>query len=293
VNDSLPAPLLLEARNAVARAAAYLRGRQSVSGGFCFYKSEYVDEPNVYDTYHAVAALTLLRSDVPRGDELVEFLDGVPLFGPTYLYYYAFTLDLLGRTARIDAQRLTRIRELTIRVPRAGDRVVTSRWLENALKTIRLTRRFANRRTYPGLVDFIDGLKADGGYGDKPNLWDTYLSLRVLALLVERPASDETAAFVDRLQLPSFGFTITGDSLLANVDVIYAGTRCCAMLGIPIRYRADVLGFVLACQTPNGGFSRVPTALPGIGLTHRALEIMGLVERDVVSRAGRSRSGSG
>lgn len=106
---------------ATAKARSYLLGRQSDNGGFCFYRSEHIDEPNLHDTYHAVmAALALLGADVPRVDALARFLDRFPLYGPGYYYYYAFALDLLRRATLIDAPRLEQIRNLPIVAPRSG-----------------------------------------------------------------------------------------------------------------------------------------------------------------------------
>lgn len=48
-------------QQALMRASKYLLGRQSSNGGFCFYRSKYVDEPNLFDTYHAVSCADLTR----------------------------------------------------------------------------------------------------------------------------------------------------------------------------------------------------------------------------------------
>ena len=256
-------------------ARAYILSRQSRSGAFCFYKTEHVDEPNLHDTHHAVAALALLGVDVPRVELLGQFLNSFLSCEPHTLYYRVFALDLLGCSSLVGAQPLA---EAALGVPRATVRTATSGWLETTLKVLLLKRRVGDFRDRPDLIQFIDGLKADGGYGDKPNLWDTYLSLTILALLANRPPEAATAAFVDRLQVPSFGFTLTGDSLLGSLDIVYAGMKCCAMLGVPVRYKADALRFVYACQSTNGGFSRVPDALPDIEMTSRALRILALAE---------------
>jgi hypothetical protein len=113
-DNSVPPLLLSEAREAVARAEAYILSRQPDNGGFCFYKTEYVDEPNLHDTYYAVAALTQWGVEVPRKDRLVKFVGGFPLWGLNYLYYYAFTLDLLGQSQLIDKHPLERIGSLTV-----------------------------------------------------------------------------------------------------------------------------------------------------------------------------------
>jgi hypothetical protein len=97
----------------------------------------------------------------------------------------------------------------------------------------------------------------------------------------------DTRSFVDQKEVPSVGFTLTDDSLMANLDVMYAGVSSCSMLEVRIKYRADILTFVLACQSAHGGFSRAPIALPDLEMTHRALRVIALTAPEVLS--GRSR----
>ena len=41
---------------ALRRAVEYLDSRRCRDGGYCFYRTDYVEEPSVHDTYHALAA---------------------------------------------------------------------------------------------------------------------------------------------------------------------------------------------------------------------------------------------
>jgi hypothetical protein len=102
-------------------------------------------------------------------------------------------------------------------------------WLESILRIVRLLRRFAGLPELPHVVRFVRGLCREGGYGAKPNLRDTWLASSILSVLGE-PLSSGTPAFIDRLQIPSFGFTYTADSLMGNLDVLHAvssAARCC------------------------------------------------------------------
>jgi hypothetical protein len=47
----------------LARAARYIAGRQCQGGGFCVYRNVYLEEPNLSDTWHALAGLRLLGVD--------------------------------------------------------------------------------------------------------------------------------------------------------------------------------------------------------------------------------------
>lgn len=281
--STLPPPLLLQLRTAMAHAKKYILGRRSENGGFCFYKTESVDEPNLHDTYHAVAALTLLDADVPAKDQQVRFLDDFPLWGLNYLYYYAFTLGLLGRTSLITTQRLALIQGLTIPPPPPMRSDSIRMWLETVFMTVRLKRRFTEHWKCPDVARFLQGLKTSGGYGVKPNLWDTYLSLSILSLLGEQFAMPDTQLFINQRQVPSLGFSLSDGSLMYDLDVMYAGVKCCEILGSQISFSTDILHRVMSCQAADGGFSRSPVALPDLELTHKALQIIAIIAPETLS----------
>jgi len=283
----------------VARAAAYIRTRQSPSGGFCFYRYSSVDEPSLGDTYYAVAALRLFDIEVPNARKTADFVVQARTFGLTYLYFGALTLDHLGLAHKIGEETFQGILNLPILVPETANSVDTSGWLESVRKTLRLQRRFtstapgdstrgeklaamliprtarpANR--YPQVAEFIAELMRRGGFGVRRNLWDTYLALGVNAFLgLDVP--EELVAFVDSLQHPPIGFLMTPYSAMSSLDVAYAGVRCCEILKIPVRYPQEVLDLTLGCQTANGGFAHAPMALPNLEFTYRALRILALL----------------
>jgi Prenyltransferase and squalene oxidase repeat len=151
----------------------------------------------------------------------------------------------------------------------------TYRWLQSTHQIVQLQCRLAGPTDTPRILDAIADLEHGGGYGEKANLPDTALSLRILELLQETPSSSrESRVFVDGLQRPALGFTNTADSLSANLDVLTAGIECCALLRLPVRYQEDIFAFLFACQAADGSFSQVPLALPDIATTHQALKII-------------------
>ncbi len=293
----LPASLESRCTEAVARAAAYIRGRQSSSGGFCFYQYGRVEDPSLGDTYYAVSALDLFGIEVRDSSRVAQFVDRARRFGLTYLYFYAFTLDRLRLASRISAAALSQIGALTIALPDQGRSVDRSGWLESARKTIRLQRRFGtsdpeqararsavsdssaseyrllDQDRYAHIAQFVRDLLAGGGFGVRVNLWDTYLALAVGSLLGIEPAP-ETVSFVDSLQQPPLGFLMAPRSATANLDVLYAGVQCCTFLKLPIRHEQDVIAFLLDCQTAEGGFSHAPASLPNLEFTYCALRTL-------------------
>lgn len=276
IEEALAEPLVARARAATAKAGGYLRGRQSYNGAFCFYRSYGVDEPNLHDTYHAVAGFRLLRAQPPRDERLAEFLGTFPAAGVHQLYYCAFALEMLDHGALIPGPHLRNIEALGLPC-HPGQGAPSSAWLEATLRALRLKGRFAELPPCGEVGALVDRLEHEGGFGEKPNIIDTYVCLGILSLLGSQPMEDRVARFVAALQQPSFGFTLTADSGVASLDVIQAGLKCCAMLSVPVRYAADIVGFTLACQTSSGGFSRSPGALPDIEQTHRALQIIAML----------------
>jgi hypothetical protein len=262
----------------VARAAAYIRARQSPSGGFCFYRHGGVDEPSLGDTYYAVAALRLFDIKVPDAGKTADFVTEAPAVGLTYLYFSALTLDHLHLDSRISVETFERIGNLPITVPETASSLDTSGWLESVRKTVRLQQQFTptaldGAALTEKLAAFIADLMDRGGFGVRSNLWNTYLALSISAFLGLR-VPDETAAFVDSLQQPPVGFLMTPHSAMSSLDVAYAGVRCCKILGIPVRHNQDVMDLTLGCQTANGGFAHAPTALPSLEFTYRALKVL-------------------
>lgn len=310
----LPTSLISRCSDAVARAAAYIRSRQSPSGGFCFYRYSSVDEPSLGDTYYAVAALRLFDIEVPNSRKTVEFVAQARSFGLTYLYFGAFTLDHLGLNSQISEETLQGIGNLTITVPEVASSVDTSGWLESVRKTVRLQQQFTptapgraahgeklaailvprasrSENRYARLSVFIADLMNRGGFGVRTNLWDTYLAVGIGALLGLRPPG-EMIAFVDSLQHPPVGFLMTPQSVMSSLDVAYAGVRCCETLGIPVLHKEEVLDFTLGCQSANGGFAHAPMALPNLEFTYRALKILVILMPESVRDPARDRERS-
>jgi len=296
-----PSGLLSRCNDAVERAAAYIRTRQSPSGGFCFYRYRGIDEPNLGDTYCAVAALRLFGIEVPNARKTAGFAAQARIFGLTYLYFCSFILDRLGLGSRISEETLAAIRSLSITVPASAGSIDTSGWLESMRKTIRLQQRFtphalavatgheksvgnpgsvaardpADSR-YAQIARFMADLLMRGGLGILSNLWDTCLALSVGTLLGLRP-SEEVIAFIDSLQQPPIGFLMTTRSAMANLDVAYAGARSCELLGLAVRHREDLIDFTLSCQSTNGGFAHAPQALPNLEFTYRGLQTLAIL----------------
>jgi hypothetical protein len=253
------------------RAAQYLLGRRSPTGGFCYYRSAYLDEPNLFDTCHAAAALALLRVPLPAHESTAAFVVGHEVEAQPYaLYYRTFALAALGRDDPARAQVEHKVRALAVEPPDPTRGNLSAR-LSRLTMVLRLKAHFGLGFPADAMRPALDELEhPEGGFGETPNLQDTRLALTLLALCGAR-AGERTRAFVGRLALPGYGFRLTADSLSPALDTVCAGIACCMLLGLPVAHAEDAKSFILACQTAHGGFARAPDALPDIGLTHLAL----------------------
>jgi len=254
------------------RARAYLFERESPEGGFCFYRTADLDEPNLCDTWHAVAGLALL-GDVPAHRErLIRFVAELGVGGELYsVYYRARILQALGVADTERAAVRALVAALAPRLPDEADAAAFSSTLDRLRMTLWL-KRYAGTpfpaRRIAAALRAVEHPK--GGYGVPANLLDKRVVLAILGLCHERVAR-RTKEFVSRLAVPALGFRLTDDSLTSNLETTCAGLACARRLGLTVPVEADAIGFILACQSANGGFARAPGALPGIGLTHLAL----------------------
>lgn len=257
------------ARDAAARAAEYVRGHQSGDGGFCFYRWGGIDEPTLHDTWRALAIFASLGLEVPRRDDVLAFLHGFDGGGFDDLHHLALALELLG--IDLDAGLRERVGRFDAAGVLTDGHVPVGSRLTRARRIVALQSRITSLDDPGGIAGCVRALRHDEAWGDKPNLTDTWSALAILDACGERDFEDATREFVDDLQVASFGFTVTRDSMYASLDTVYAGIRTAAVLGVPLRYATDALGFVLDCQSDNGGFARTPDALPDFAFTHHAL----------------------
>lgn len=257
------------ARDAAARADDYVRDRQSGDGGFCFYRWGGIDEPTLHDTWRALAIFELLGLDVPRRDDVLAFVHGFDGGGFDDLQYLAMALDLLG--VALDGELRERVGRLDAAGVLADGHVPVGGRLARARRIVALQSRSALLDDPGRIAESVHVLRHDEAWGDKPNLADTWSALAILGACGQHDFDDATRSFVDDLQVASFGFAATRDSMYANLETVYVGIRAAAVLELPLRYAADALDFVLACQSDSGGFARTPDALPDFAFTHHAL----------------------
>lgn len=260
--------------HARARARTYVLSRQSPHGGFCAYRSDLLDEPNLSDTWHAVAALALLDTPVPDGLTCARFVAELPVDGQAHALYYR--VRILEALQCIDP-KTDQVREavdaLVARVPWRHTPVVQVSGQLDALRHVVWLQRHTGL-TVPS-IEVVQALlqlqSPQGGFPHPPDLVTTQAAWAVLRLCgVDVPPG--AAEYVQCLATPGYGFRLTNHSLSPNIETLCAGVQCATWAQRPVAWANDALRFLLACQGGRGGFARAPGALPDLICTHRVLE---------------------
>ncbi len=264
------------AHDALVRAERYVLSRQSLQGGFCFYRYDTVDEPNVRDTYYAIESLKLLGVSIPEREKAIDFLMRAQLWGTPYLYDYAFSLELLGARDRIGEEALGKIRALKIIPAPEGQCANLGAWLRLTYKILRLRRHFlasfgdseGQERIAELLMQWVTGV------AKTIDLLNAYDVMRIVALLGLPVPVVGIRRFIESVEQLPFGFTVTVDSSSPRLDVVFAGVSSCGMLAMQVRHPTEALQFALSCQTEGGGFANAPVALPNLEATYQGLAVV-------------------
>jgi hypothetical protein len=265
--------------SALADAQRYVLSRQSPSGGFCVYHSELLDEPNPFDTWHALGTLELLGVQVPHANACARFVAAQPVEPQVHaLYYRVRSLQALRHPDPKDAEVRDAVAGLVEHAPAPG---TPSSQLGGSLQALRhtvwLKRQFGCALRQAGIVEALLRLEhAGGGFPVPPDLLTTQAACAVLHLCGhDIPA--RTGEYVASLAVPGYGFRLTGNSLSPNLDTTCAGVQCCAWMHRPVTHASDAQRFILACQDGRGGFARAPGALANLASTHLAIEGLSLL----------------
>jgi|GEM_PF-1163183 len=269
----------------------YLCGRQSPSGGFCFYRSGHTDHPNIADTGYAVRSFVLLNLPIPHPERVKSFLVGLGVRSqPEFLFHLVTALQPLGGAPLPDAV-IGSIRRLEV-LGLPGPAFQQTGWLERTRFLAHLKTMLDDHDDVSAIARYVRALAVGGGFGTSPNVWDTWVALDIMRLADDIAIPDDTAKFVDSLQCKPSGFTLCPDTQMSRLNPVFAGVQCCQLLDLPLRYPLECLEFVLACQAGSGGFAASPGALPDLELTERALRTIDRLCRDLWPGRHRRRNDS-
>lgn len=261
--------------DALHRAADYLLGRQTPAGGFCFYRWGGIEEPNLADTDHALTALRLLGRPAPEPERVAAFAAGFrPAFQPDSLMHL-IGIDLaLERDPLADPTLRDRVEALRWSPRPPADSAQVEGWLRRTRLIAALRLRVGLPLDSDRLTTDLIGLMRGGGFGSTPNLIDSGVALEIADLCGRPLRRDDVRGFVDAVQVPVHGFTLTPNSRMGRLDLVACGVACCDMLDLPLRHAGDALNLVLDCQSDSGAFANAPGALPDIEMTHCGVALL-------------------
>lgn len=276
-----------KASERLAQAARrYLLDRQSKDGGFCYYRSAYLDEPNLSDTYYAVSALELIGSLPEDRGSLVDFATRFIHVRQALARYQAASLLRCVQGVEFQPQQdwVDEVSRWTMPEPPDRDSPQLTAWLNRTRTLVRLKNDFTAFHDRDRVALTVRALEhATGGFGNCPNILDTATAIDILAHCEGSPVRlPPTRQFVDSLQVPYIAFTLTPSSSTTNVDVTFSGLQCCIAMDTPVRFTAEASSFVKACQAGNGGFARAPSASATIELTYKALRSLRALDPEIL-----------
>ena len=269
----------------------YALSRQSPTGGFCYYNYSPwgVEDANAPDTHAAIAIFQLLCRPVPNVERCVDWLrslqDSAGAY-PTLLIAHAAlkALRLLGaaptRNPSLFIQDAARAAGAT-----ASNRHDLRSWLANAALCSDLWLDFPiiladEMRHSIGATRRRLRHESDGYGWPGPDLVQTWMAVS-LGDALGVPTEMQTLDFVQRCQGPPLGFNITPDAVSSSLDCQLAGVRLGARFGARLADPTSTRTYVARCQTAAGGFGRAPGAIPRLGDSWKALDI--LVSLDAVA----------
>lgn len=280
--------------SALQHARDYLLERQSPGGGFCFYRGYYVEEPNLADTWHGVAALTgLLGVELSERGKHAEFIFRQAVEPqPLALCYRIRTLLMLHANDPASAEVERAVAALEVSLPDPARPHLFGTALQRLRCILWLRRHVGLDTAIDELAQAIFGVtNDDGGYGEPSNLLDTADAIAALTFC-GAAAAPTTRGFVSSMADPQFGFRVVARAPSPNLETVHAGAASCRRLDLDVPYAAAATSFVLSCQSGSGGFARTSDALPDMTLTYMALTTLirdlpgNPIAADVPSRVG-------
>jgi hypothetical protein len=230
-------------RDAVVR---YTLGRQTQLGGFSFYAYPAwgVDEPNVPDTYAALAILQILKIAVPNAETCRAWLlheqypsGGFPMIAIAYAAFKA--LQILGSRPLYDLrdylQRSAQVLGFTDtpEVNLAGK-------TKTVLQCLKLWHAYdiaIGTNLKAAVRDAVVHLRGPhGGYGDPGVSVVKTAAAMELCQVVGLALDPDALDFVQRCERPPFGMNINPTSVSSSLECLGAGLRLLCLFGVAPRF---------------------------------------------------------
>ncbi len=263
----------------VEAASAYVRGRRTLEGGYCFYRTPSwgVEEPNAPDTLAALGSLRLLEVAPAQPHQTADWLLSLQAPGGGYAtltigWASLRALALLGRGPErspdswLSAWSEQLLEERPTRQPRP--------WL---LELLRLAELFELRGVTPDrarLTRLLErSVAAHGGWPrDAAELETTgVVSELIRRARLEPVAARSTVAFLQACEDPALGLRTTPDAAATTVGALWGGVTVARNRLQALRHPEAIAASIALLQRRDGGFGERHRALTTLRDTWLAL----------------------
>ncbi|VVM05300.1 hypothetical protein [Methylacidimicrobium tartarophylax] len=273
------------------RCRDYVIGRQCRDGGFCFYRSDYIEESNLYDTGFALATFRVLGERSPRRGELESWLTAQS--GPlcrnaslAALWSYERGVRLLGLKSAREIRETVERRITTVPLP---SREELESWDASALlrdlfQVAKLSVWSCSPPPAPWrqqLSALLEALRGESGAfpKDHENLVD---SARVffLARIFQIPIEEAPILCFARHQLACSDVSGSWSTESASLEAVRCGLELLAAFSQrPEAQRRRILASQIeACQVAAGGFGRRIGAIPTLADSYHGAKALHFLE---------------
>ncbi|MDD4932462.1 MAG: hypothetical protein PHO89_03240 [Methylacidiphilaceae bacterium] len=273
------------------RCRDYVTGQQCRDGGFCFYRSDYIEESNLYDTGFALATLRVLGVTAPRRGELESWLSAQsdPLCrnsSLSALWSYERSLRLLNLETPRGVRETVEHCLATVALP---SREELESWDPSAL--LRDLFRVAKLSTWRGLSPpaswrprlsaLLEALRGESGAfpKDRENLVDSAKAF-FLARSFQIPIAETALLRFARQRLTCSDVSGFWSTESESLEAVRCGLELLAAFSQrPEEERRRTLASQIeACQAASGGFGRRIGAIPTLEDSYHGAKSLHLLE---------------
>lgn len=277
----------------------YVVSRQTPEGGFSFYRSWGVEEPNTSDTWSAILSLSLLGRAIPERELCIDWLHSQQRRDGSFksistAWYTSYSLQLLSQRLTYPCTEWLESKSLTLfNWSALQNAQQASDYLREVLLLITLWQKYQieiEARHKESLIQFLNCHQdPSGGYlTSNANLVDTAQAM-ALQKHMHLVHDQRLLRFARACEDPVFGFRAVPAGQSTYLSVVVAGLSTLAAFNEKPHYPEAMLQFVATCQRPSGGFARHIDALPSLRDTATALSIFygfGLLAESVQLKRG-------
>ena len=270
--DNLPFD---EYRHMLARVrlGEYLHSKRSSNGGYCSYRNAFVEGSNLADSYYALRSFILIGEGIPEAGKVIDFLhEFSPMQYLGQLFYYVGCWKCLDPDYSVPPAWASAILRLNFPSLPRKNRSVTA-WLDQALAIVKLKNEICASFDKSRLLADLQTVFQRNGHGRSANTVDTWLAFQILHAC-DKPFPVQSHDMATHCQRLPSGFSIWRQANSPRLDAVHAGVGLCLLTKTPIRYRSEILSFVLACQCNSGAFALAPASAPDIELSYKAIWIL-------------------